>query len=98
MATFAGYPWGTTVRNMAELYPKINGANPWQNNYRKASVWLWYYPFIGNYYVGFGSYCAKNFPTMFIGLWLADSYGLFVNHSVDPFTMRGGGSFEDSYA
>ena len=95
-ATFAAYPWGVTVRDMVELYPKVNGKSIWRDSYRKAAVWLWYYPYMGNYWVGFGQYCAKTWPTLFLSVWLADSFGLFAYHNHDYHTYRGSHSFEDN--
>ena len=97
MGTFAGYPFGVTVRNMAELWPEVNGKQLFRGNYRKAAAWLWYQPFIGNHYIGFGNYCTKTLPSMWLTLYFADLLGLFTYWSHDHMTYRGGYSYEDSH-
>lgn len=64
------YPWAVTIREMVELWPKEKGGVcTWDNNYRKAAVWvrisilkyksyllknqLWYHEFGTNYFPGF---------------------------------------------
>jgi len=81
---------------MVELWPKVDGKSIFRGSYRKAAVWLWYHPFIGNYFIGFGNYCAKTWPTLFLSLWFADTMGLFSYHNHDPFTIRGSYSYEDN--
>ena len=95
LATFVAYPFGVTVRNMAELWPEVNGKQVFRGNYRKAAAWLWYSPFIGTFYQGFGPYCAKTMPTMWLSLFFADQLGLFTAWNHDFFTYRGGHSYED---
>jgi hypothetical protein len=35
------YPWAVTIREMVELWPKEKGGVcTWDNNYRKAAVWV----------------------------------------------------------
>ena len=81
---------------MVELYPKVNGEQIWRGNYRKAAAWLWYHPFIGNYYIGFGNYFVKTFPSLCLTLWFADKVGLMAYHNHDFMTIRGSPSYEDN--
>lgn len=47
-ATYLGavfsYPFANAVREMVDFWPKKDGIDPWQGNYRKAATWLWYGP------------------------------------------------------
>lgn len=36
------YPFAHTVREMVDLWPKKNGVDMFQGNYRKAASWLWF--------------------------------------------------------
>jgi solute carrier family 25 (mitochondrial oxoglutarate transporter), member 11 len=36
------YPFAVTARQMVDLWPKKNGVDIWQGNYRKAASWLWF--------------------------------------------------------
>jgi solute carrier family 25 oxoglutarate transporter 11 len=48
VATYLGavftYPFAHVAREMVDFWPKKNGIDPFDNNYRKAAVWLWFGP------------------------------------------------------
>jgi hypothetical protein len=46
------YPFAVTVREMVDLWPK-KGADPFNGNYRKASVYVWFHQNILSFYPGF---------------------------------------------
>lgn len=36
------YPFAHTAREMVDFWPKKNGVDIFQGNYRKAAAWLWF--------------------------------------------------------
>ena len=44
LAAVFTYPFAHSVREMVDFWPKKDGIDPFQGNYRKAAVWLWYGP------------------------------------------------------
>eukprot|EP01017_Pseudomicrothorax_dubius_P000565 TRINITY_DN0_c2145_g1_i2.p1 TRINITY_DN0_c2145_g1~~TRINITY_DN0_c2145_g1_i2.p1 ORF type:complete len:101 (+),score=22.08 TRINITY_DN0_c2145_g1_i2:2-304(+) len=93
------YPWGNKVREMVDFWPKREGANIFQGNYRKAAVWLWYHEYTSNYYPGLmKNYFWKTAPWMFLTLWISDSLGVFTYWSHNYWSGAGNNTWEDSYS
>ena len=44
LAAVFTYPFVVGVRDMVDMWPKKDGVDPFQGNYRKAATWLWYGP------------------------------------------------------
>lgn len=94
------YPWAVTIREMVELWPKEKGGVcTFDNNYRKAAVWLWYHEFGSNYFPGFiNNYFWRTAPWMAASLWFADSLGMFTYWSNDPYAGAGTNTWEDVFS
>ena len=65
-ACFASMPWDYGVRWIAEFTPKVDGRHPFDNNYRKAFSYWWYYQQKTQYFHGFPEYFGRNAPWMAI--------------------------------
>jgi solute carrier family 25 oxoglutarate transporter 11 len=90
---------------MVDLWPKKNGIDPFNGNYRKAATWLWFGPSWNLAFPGL----FKNFfwhvaPMYyffkfrwFTTLLLADEFGMFDYWSVDMMSGPGDNSNDDSY-
>jgi hypothetical protein len=78
-ASIFSYPFAVTIREMVDFWPKEKGGIcTWDNNYRKAAVWLWYHEWGNNGWPGmFNNYFWRNFPWMFASVWIADKMGMF---------------------
>lgn len=100
LACAFSYPWAVTVRDMVEYWPKdAHGKSHFDNNYRKAAVWLYYHDFTSNLYPGFfTNYFWRNAPWMFLTLMWSDYMGIFTYWRVDYFSGPGTNSWEDSFA
>jgi len=94
------YPWAVTIREMVDLWPKEKGGVcTFDNNYRKAAVWLWYHEFGSNYFPGFmNNYYWRQVPWMASSLWIADSLGMFTYWSNDPYAGAGNNTWEDVFS
>lgn len=94
------YPWAVTIREMVDFWPKEKGGVcTFQNNYRKAAVWLWYHDYGSNYFPGFvNNYFWRNAPWMFVSLWIADTMGMFKYWRIDPYSGPGTNTWEDVFA
>jgi solute carrier family 25 oxoglutarate transporter 11 len=97
IACVFSYPWAVVVREAVDFWPKPkNGISPFNNNYRKAGVWLWYHDFSSNLFPGFfNNYFWKQAPWMMTTLILADSLGIFSYWCIDQFSGPGTNSWED---
>ena len=43
LACVFSYPWAVTIRQMVDFWPKQKGGvSLFDNNYRKAAIWLYY--------------------------------------------------------
>lgn len=100
LACAFSYPFAVTIREMVEFWPKEkNGVCTWQGNYRRAAVWLWYHDFGSNYFPGFmNNYFFRNFPWMFLTLWVGDRMGMFNYWQHDPYMGAGTNSWEDAFS
>lgn len=100
LASIFSYPFGVTIREMVDFWPKEKGGIcTWDNNYRKAAVWLWYHEFSNTMWPGmFNNYFWRNFPWMFGSVWIADKLGMFTYQSIDLMGGPGGNSWEDSFS
>lgn len=47
------YPFAHTVREMVDFWPRKDGVDPFNGNYRKASIYMWLHQNILGYYPGF---------------------------------------------
>ena len=47
------YPFAHTAREMVDLWPKKNGIDQFDGNYRKASTYIWFHQNILGFYPGF---------------------------------------------
>lgn len=98
LACVFSYPWAVTAREMVDFWPKPNGVCQFDNNYRKAMVWIYYHEWSSNYFAGFfKNYFWKQFPWMFTTLFLADKLGMFTYQSIDIWSGQGNNSWEDSF-
>ncbi|EGR29516.1 oxoglutarate malate translocator protein, putative [Ichthyophthirius multifiliis] len=96
-ACLTSYPF-MVAREMVDFWPKQNGVCPWNGNYRKASVWIYYHELSSNIFAGmFSNYFFKVAPSMFISLMLADKFGIFEYTVVDMFSGAGNNSWEDTF-
>jgi solute carrier family 25 oxoglutarate transporter 11 len=83
------------AREMVDFWPKKNGVCPWNGNYRKAAVWIYYHEFSSTFFAGFfTNYFFRCAPGMFLSLGLADSLGMFEYTSVDLWSGAGTNSWE----
>jgi len=100
LACVFSYPWAVTIREMVDLWPKEKGGVcTFQNNYRKAAIWLWYHDFGSNYFPGFiSNYFWRQAPWMAASLWIADSLGMFTYWSNDPYAGAGNNTWEDVFS
>jgi len=81
MASLFSYPF-YFAREMVDIWPKERGGHcTWNNSYRNCTKWMieymdmLYFNFLAGYWRWFRRYGA----TYFIGLWMADSLGMFSN-------------------
>lgn len=81
------------------MWPKEKGGVcSFNNNYRSAAVWLWYHEFSNTMFPGFfNNYFWRQFPWMFVGLWVADNFGMFTPTVVDIYSGAGTNTWEDSF-
>lgn len=100
LACAFSYPWAVTIREMVDFWPKEKGGVcTWDNNYRKAAVWLYYHDNSTNYYPGFfKNYFFRQFPWIFTTLYLSDSLGIFSYWQVDYYSGAGTNSWEDTFS
>lgn len=99
LACVFSYPFAVTAQHMVDFFPKPNGVDVFQGNYRKAAVWLWYHENASNYFPGFfRTYFYRQFPWMFSTLYLGDSLGIFSYWQIDIWSGPGTNSWEDSFA
>jgi hypothetical protein len=63
-ACIFSYPWAVTIKEMVDLWPKEKGGVcTFDNNYRKAAVWLWYHDWSNTYFPGmFNNYVWRVGP------------------------------------
>lgn len=94
------YPWAVTIREMVDFWPKEKGGVcTFDNNYRKAAIWLWYHDFGSNYFPGFFSnYVWRQAPWMAASLYMADKMGMFTYWSHDPYAGAGNNTWEDVFS
>jgi len=94
------YPFAVTIREMVDFWPKErDGRCTWNNNYRKAAVWMWYHEFMNTFYPGFfNNYFWKAFPQLFLTVMIADKFGIFNYQTIDNQIGAGSNSWEDSFA
>jgi len=81
LASVMAYPAYFT-REMVDLWPKERGGHcTWDNNYRNAFKWMIEYmdQFYFNYMSGYTRWLTRYGAAYFIGLWMADSLGMFSN-------------------
>ena len=52
LAAVLTFPYAYTAREVVDFWPRKNGVDPFQGNYRKASVWMFFGDSLGNYYYG----------------------------------------------
>lgn len=85
---------------MVDFWPKEKGGVcTFQNNYRKAMVWLWYHDYGSNYFPGFiNNYFWRQAPWMFATLWIADTLGMFTYWRTDPYSGAGSNTWEDVFS
>jgi solute carrier family 25 (mitochondrial oxoglutarate transporter), member 11 len=97
LACVFSYPWAVMTRELVDFWPKPkDGLCPWNGNYRKAGVWLWYHQYGSNLFPGFfNNYFWKQAPWMFATLIIADTLGIFTYWSVDMMSGPGTNSWED---
>ena len=96
MACVFSYPWAVITREAVDFWPKPNGVCTFNNNYRKAGIWMWYHEFGSNLFPGFfNNYFWRQAPWMMTTLLLADSFGIFSYWSIDTFSGPGTNSWED---
>lgn len=91
------YPFAVSVREMVDLWPK-KGADPFNGNYRKASIYLWFHQSILSFYPGFFKrYFWHIAPQWFFTILLAEKLGFFKYWRIDIFSGAGDNSNEDSF-
>lgn len=99
LAAAISYPFAVKTRELVELWPKLNGQCRFEGNYRKAMVWLYYSDFYGSLFSGFyKNYFWNVFPSLFITVWLADSFGIFTYWYMDMFRSGATNTFEDAFS
>jgi len=100
LACAFSYPWAVTIREMVDFWPKEKGGVcTFDNNYRKAAVWLWYHEFGTNYFPGFiNNYFFRQAPWMITSLYIADSLGMFTYWCHDPYAGAGTNTWEDVFS
>lgn len=93
------YPWGNTIVEMVDFWPKEKGGVcTWGGNYRKAAVWLWYHEYTTNYYPGFiKNYLSRQYFQLFSLLYISDTLGMFSYNAPDMFAGAGTNSPEDTF-
>jgi len=99
MALIFSFPFYYTAREVVDYWPKLaNGKTPWEGNYRKAAVWLYYHNFGSNLFPGlFNNYFWRNFPWLFLTLWIGDRMGIFNYWRNDPYMGAGNNTWEDTF-
>jgi len=83
LASFMAYPFYFT-REMVDIWPKERGGHcTWNNNYRQCAKWmLENVDMMGyNYLSGYWGWVRRYGAQYFIGLWVADSLGMFCNNN-----------------
>lgn len=92
------YPFAVAIRDMADLYPKVGGVDPYQGNYRKALSALWYN---GEWNIGWAGMFRRYFwfvaPLYFASILAADQFGMFSFWRVDIMSGPSDNTAEDSY-
>lgn len=101
-ATYLGvvftYPFAHTSRMMVDFWPKKDGVDPFNGNYRRASVWLWYGPTWNISFPGlFKSYFWKVFPLWWTSILLADKFGMFSYWRIDIMSGASDNTPDDSF-
>ncbi len=87
------YPFAVSVREMVDLWPRVDGRDYFANNYRKASIYMWLHQNILGFYPGFfKKYFWHIAPQYFIvnhrwffTIMFAEKLGFFKYWRVDIF-------------
>lgn len=93
------YPFAHTAREMVDIWPKKNGIDPFQGNYRKASMYIWFHQNILGFYPGFFNnyfwHIAPQYlcgdvggscPSYWLRSWACSSTGESISSTVPPIT------------
>lgn len=80
-ASALSYPF-YFAREMVDLWPKERGGFcTWNNNYKDCMKWMiqYYDMLYFNFFANYTTWFRRQGAGWLIGLWLADSYGMFSN-------------------
>jgi hypothetical protein len=81
VASIASYP-AYFAREMVDIWPKERGGHcTWDNSYRSCMKWMIEYMdmLYFNYMAGYTRWFKRYGAGYFIGIWVADSLGMFSN-------------------
>lgn len=98
IGTMMAYPFGKTVRDVIEMYPRQIGGETLNYDYKKAFHRVAYQTQWSQNLAGYGTHMLSHGPGLFAVLFIAESLGMFKSWRTDFTRWPGINAVSDIYA